>query len=151
MNKIVILLAATALGAAGGAGGSFAVSQILAGKAPAKPAAQENKVSTAKSVILPEFTITAPLVFADGRLAGYATFKVQLSVGEDRQQDVTDNMPMLLNGINMRTYQRPMARLPDGLIPDLAILRTLIREASTEAFGKGVVREVMITEALPQG
>lgn len=151
MNKIVLLLAATVLGAAGGGGGAFAVATLLTPSqaGPAKPAAPAADPA-AKPVTLPEFTVNAPLVFTDGRLAGYATFKVQLTVGEDRQQDVGDNMPMLLNGINMRTYQRPMARLPDGLIPDLAILRAVIREAATEAFGKDAVRDVLITEALPQ-
>ena len=149
VNKIVLLLAATVLGAAGGGSGAFAVATWLVPQAgPAKVSAPTADPA-AKAVTLPEFTVNAPLVFADGRLAGYATFKVQLTVGEDRQQDVTDNMPMLLNGINMRTYQRPMARLPDGLIPDLAILRAVIREAASEAFGKDAVRDVLITEALP--
>jgi hypothetical protein len=145
---IVVLVAAGA-----GAGGAYGVVAYLkppavatAGK-PADPAADPDE----PLVILPASRVLAPLVFPDGRLAGYANFSFQLEVAEKDAARVTEDMPVLINAINMRTYRTAMARDPDGQIPDLDILRRTIEAAHREAFGAGIVRRVLVVDAMPEG
>ena len=91
----------------------------------------------------------APLVSAEGKLAGYASFEVQLEVTGGRGALVTQRMPVLLNAINMRTYRAPMAAGPGGLVPNLEVFRRIVMDASVEALGKDVVRRVAVTQASP--
>lgn len=93
--------------------------------------------------------ILAPLVFADGRLSGYVQFHVQLQVPEDKVDHVAARMPLLLHAINMRTFRTPMAAGPDGLLPNIEVFRKVVLDAAPEAFGKGVVRRVAVTQATP--
>jgi hypothetical protein len=139
---IVVLLAA---GAGGGAG--YGVVTLL--KPADVPAARPAADPDAPLVILPATRVLAPLVFPDGRLAGYAKFSFQLEVAESDAARVTEELPVLLNAINMRTYRTPLARSPDGQIPDLDIFRSIIEAAHREAFGAGIVRRVLIVDALP--
>jgi hypothetical protein len=133
-------------GIAAGGGAAFATSQLLgsgtaaAAKAPAEPE---------PPAFQPTGTILAPLVFADGRLAGYASFEVQLEVAKDKAEFVHARLPLLLHAINMRTYHAPMASGPDGMLPELTVFRTLVMASAAEAFGAGIVRRVAITQAVP--
>lgn len=147
MSKIVLPVIILVLGLGTGAGASLGTSVLLmhgkAAPAVAKPVSPD---ATAKSVFVPVGAVKAPVVFEDGRLAGYVVFNVQLEVPETREADVTAALPLLLNAINMRTFKTPMAQSPDGRIPDLDVFRTLVVEAGAEAFGHDVVRRALITE-----
>jgi len=131
------------LGAATGVGASYATLQFAKRDAPAPKSdpAEPNFVSTGK--------ILAPLVFANGELAGYVRVDAQLEVAADKMELVKARMPYLLHAMNMRTYRSPLASGPDGMLPDLAVLRTLLTASAAEAFGPAVVVRVAITEAVP--
>lgn len=151
MKPVVLYLTVALVAGAAGAGGAFGVLTFLkppGGKEAAEKAAEAPK-EEGPWVILPESSIDAPLVFEDGRLAGYAKFTFQLEVAEKDSARVTEELPILMNAINLRTYRSPMARDPDGQVPDLDVFRTILEEAHREAFGPGVVRRVLITEAMP--
>ena len=129
-------------GLAAGGGAAFGTSLLLA--RPAAPVAE-----TESPTFVPTGKILAPLVFADGRLAGYVSFQAQVEVTPDKAEFVTARLPLLLHAINMRSFRTPMASGPDGMLPGLAVFRSLMMTASDEAFGKGVVKRVAITEAAP--
>jgi hypothetical protein len=148
MKKILFLLTILLAGLGLGGGAAYATVLLLGARAPAAAAAArvEDKVE-------PSFVdagkILAPLVFADGRLAGYVQFQVQLEVPADKTEFVAARLPLLLHAINMRTYRTPMAAGPDGLIPDLETFRKVVMTAAPEAFGPGVLRKVAVTQANP--
>ena len=98
---------------------------------------------------MPTGKILAPLVFTDGRLAGYVNFQAQLQVAPDKAEWMTARLPLLLHAINMRTYRTPMASGPDGMLPDIVAIRRVIMVSSDEVFGKGLVKQVAVTEATP--
>lgn len=98
---------------------------------------------------VPSGAMLAPLVTADGRLAGYVSFEIALEVPEDKVAFVTARLPLLFDAVNMRTYRTPMASGPDGMLPSLPTFRDLVMQAATQAFGKGVVRRVAVTQAEP--
>jgi hypothetical protein len=134
------------LGIAAGGGAAYGTSKFLGvGTSSASPAPKKIEPPT----FLPTGKILAPLVFADGRLAGYASFEVQLEVPEDKAEFVNARLPLLLHAINMRTYHSPLASGPDGMLPDLAVFRALVAASSVEAFGAGIVKRVAITQAMP--
>lgn len=138
---LAVLVAIAGLACGGGA--AFGTSLLLS--KPATPEATEAAVPT----FVPTGKILAPLVFSDGRLSGYVNFQVQLQVSPEKAEFVTARLPVLLHGINMRTYRSPMASGPDGMLPDLAVFRRVVMTASGEAFGSGIVKSVAITEATP--
>jgi hypothetical protein len=148
MKKILFLLTILLAGLGLGGGAAYATVLLLGARAPAAAAAArvDDKVE-------PSFVdagkILAPLVFADGRLAGYVQFQVQLEVPADKTEFVAARLPLLLHAINMRTYRTPMAAGPDGLIPDLETFRKVVMTAAPEAFGPGVLRKVAVTQANP--
>jgi hypothetical protein len=98
---------------------------------------------------VPTGEILAPLVFADGRLAGYVTFECQLEVPQGSAADVGAKLPLLLNAVNMRTYRAPLASGPDGLVPGLDTFRRVVMDAAVDVYGKGAVRSVAVTRASP--
>lgn len=142
MKKILFAIAALVLGSGLGGAAAFGTSKVLGGKPLISRAEPE-------PVFVPTSTILAPLVSAEGRLAGYASFEVQLEVTGGRDGLVRQRMPVLLNAINMRTYRTPMAAGPDGLVPNLDVFRRVVMDASAEALGKNVVRRVAVTQASP--
>jgi len=137
MKKIILSALVTTLGMGVGGGAAYGTSLMLAPRA----AAPLQFVATGP--------ILAPLVFADGRLASYVSFEVQIEVSGDKSEIVQANLPILLNAINMRTYRTPMASGPDGLIPSLEAFRKVVLEAAVEAYGKDVVRRAVVTQAAP--
>lgn len=149
MKKMLFLVVALLAGLAAGGGTAYAMVKMLGiGGAPAKEEAKaEEKEEPGKFV--PTGKILVPLVFADGKLAGYASLDVQLEVEEAKADFVTQRMPLLLHAINMRTYRTPMAAGPDGMLPDLEGFRKLVDAAATEAFGAHIVRKVAVTGANP--
>lgn len=145
MKKILFPLAVLILGGAVGGGAAFGTSMIMG---PQQPGAAEAKADEPTSFV-PTSKIIAPLVMADGRLAGYTSFEVQLEVAEEEVTDVTAKLPLLMHAINMRTYHTPMAAGPDGMLPNIGVFRKVVADAAAEAFGKGVVRKVAVTQAVP--
>lgn len=132
-----------------GVGGGTAMSvRVLMPASPAGPA-PTHAVEAVATIFTPTGKILAPLVFADGRLSGYVTFEVQLETTDTDVAFVTARLPVLLNAVNMRTFRSPMASGPDGMLPNLDVFRKLVAEASTEAFGPGIVRRVVVTQAAP--
>ncbi|MWN16064.1 hypothetical protein, partial [Escherichia coli] len=93
--------------------------------------------------------MTAPLVLPDGRLSGYAAFEEQLEVPIEDAARVTAELPYLQHAINMRTYRIPLAAGRDGALPNIDVFRRVTLDAATEAFGRGVVRRVAVTQAVP--
>lgn len=146
--KTVALAAIVVLaGLAAGGGASFATGLLVGttqGSAPSRkatPPPPPTFVATGK--------ILAPLVFPTGQLAGYVSFEVELQIPADKQDFVRARLPFLLHAINMRTYRTPMASGPDGMLPDLAVFRTVVMAAATEAFGSGIVARAAIVQATP--
>ncbi|WP_213981698.1 hypothetical protein [Sphingomonas sp. dw_22] len=144
MKKILFLLIVLLAGLGLGGGAAFATMLVL-GPGHGETASDEDT----RSAFVPTDKILAPLVFADGHLAGYVQFDVQLEVPEDKAEFVKDRLPLLLHAINMRTYRTPMAAGPDGILPDLEIFRKVVLQSSQEAFGAPIVRKVAITAASP--
>lgn len=103
--------------------------------------------STAQLAFVPAGTMTAPLVFSDGRLAAYISFDAQLEVPSDSMDDVTARLPLLMHAVNMRTYREPLASGVDGQIPDVEKLRDVVMAAAAETYGPKVVRRVVVTRA----
>lgn len=143
MKKILFLLIVLLAGLGLGGGAALATMLVL-GPRPGEMATED-----AKSAFVPTEKILAPLVFADGRLAGYVQFDVQLEVPEGKAQFVRERLPLLLHAINMRTYRTPMAAGPDGILPDLDVFRKVVFQSAQEAFGAPIVRRVAITAASP--
>lgn len=144
MRKLVTMILVALLGLAVGGAAAWATA-LLAGPRPAAAHAAPAR----PPVFVPAGKILAPLVFGDGRLSGYVSFEFQLEVQDDRVAFVTARLPFLLHAINMRTYRAPMASGPDGMLPNLEVFRKVVEDASTEAFGAGIVRRAAITAAVP--
>ncbi|MBC9032540.1 hypothetical protein IAG41_09065 [Sphingomonas sp. JC676] len=146
MKKILFLLIVLLAGL--GLGGGAALATMLAlgprHETEAREAADDVKVS-----FVPTGKVLAPLVFADGRLAGYVQFDVELEVAQDKSAFVTERLPLLLHAINMRTYRTPMAAAPDGMLPDIEVFRKVVLQAAQEAFGAPIIRKVAVTAASP--
>jgi hypothetical protein len=109
----------------------------------------QQSVVSRKMVFVPTGDILAPLVSEDGRLASYVTFRAQIEVPSDREEEVKRNLPVLLNAINLRTYRTPMASGKDGLIPRVDLFGTIVKAAAGETYGPDVVARVAITQAQP--
>ncbi|MEP9359808.1 hypothetical protein [Sphingomonas sp. KR3-1] len=148
MKKILFMLVVGFAGLGLGGGAALATLMLL-GPRPAHAATAPTEDADAKPVFVPVDKLLAPLVSDDGRLTGYVQFQFNLEVAEDKSQDVTARLPLLLHAINMRTFKTPMAAGKDGLIPGLDAFRKVVEVSANEAFGAGVVRKVAITQATP--
>lgn len=146
MKKILLPLAVLIAGAGVGGATAYGTTLITDGSPVVHSAPVEEGSDTA---FVPATGVLAPLVTADGRLAGYVQFEVQLEVTADQVEFVTARLPLLLHAINMRTYKTPMAAGPDGMLPDLATFRAIVMAAAPEAFGKNVVKAAALTQAVP--
>lgn len=142
MKTTVIAGLTIVIGIAVGGGAAFGTSFLLQ-----RPAAEAPV--DASPTFVPTGRILAPLVFPDGRLAGYVNIEAQLQVAPERAAFVTDRLPLLLHAVNMRTFRTPMASGPDGMLPDLVQFRRVLTTACAEAFGPGAVKIVAITQAAP--
>ncbi|MDB5672050.1 MAG: hypothetical protein JWO25_3009 [Alphaproteobacteria bacterium] len=142
IGKILMPIAALVCGIAAGGGTAYATAKFFHHGPPAAP-------TNVPTLFVPTGAILAPLVFQDGRLSGYVSFQVQLEVPIDQGPAITERIPVLLDAINMRTYRTPMASGPDGMLPNLDAFRKVVDEASTQAFGKGVVKKAVVTQASP--
>lgn len=146
MGMLKILMPAGVLIAGLGAGAGAAVVAVqVAG--PAKPAAA-HAAKEEKTEFVPVPHVIAPLVFADGRLSGYVAFDVQLEVAADKVESTTARLPLLLDAITMRTYRTPMAAGPDGMLPDVATFRDVVKTAAAQSLGPDLVRKVAVTKAV---
>ena len=143
IRKIMIGVAALVGGCAIGGGGAYAVVSYAPQLLPhmSKPPVETEFVPTG--------TILAPLTFADGRLSGYVSFECQLEVPKGSAAKVTEQLPVLLNAVNMRSYKQPLASGRDGMIPNLELFRRLVMDASREVYGAELVRRAVITQAAP--
>lgn len=140
MKKILVSTLVLTLGIAVGGGAAFSTQSVM-----------ENGVSLFEDdlVFVPTGTILAPLVFNDGRLAGYVSIEAQLEVPGGQADAVTAKLPILLNAVNMRTFRTPMASGRDGMIPNLEGFRKVLREAADETYGDDMVSRVAVTQANP--
>lgn len=145
MKKALFLLIVLLAGLGLGGGAAFATMLVLGPSHEAEGA----KAEDVKVNFVPAGKVLAPLVFADGHLAGYVQFDVELEVPQDKSEFVTERLPLLLHAINMRTYRTPMAAAPDGMLPDIEVFRKVVLQAAQEAFGAPIVRKVAVTAASP--
>lgn len=141
MNKFIVSAFVLALGVAVGGGSALGTKILLEGGGP--------DLFADNMVFVPTGTILAPLVFGDGRLAGYVSIDAQIEVASGQSEAVTTKLPILLNAVNMRTYRKPLASGRDGMIPNLDAFRKVLMEAANETYGDGVVTRVMVTQAAP--
>lgn len=146
VKRIVIGLVAVVAGLGVGAGGAWVAWRFLPQYVGGKHAAPRDR---GEGEFVPPFQVLAPLVFADGRLTGYTSFEVQIEVDKGESETIGAKLPLLMNAINLRTYRRPLASGPDGLLPALDPFRKLVMEAAAEVYGKDVVRSVAVTRASP--
>ena len=148
IKTIIMPLALLAAGTGVGGGAAYATAMLL-GPAGGDTASSAGK-DTQPTTLVEVENVIAPLVLPDGqRLAGYVSFRLALQVPEDRAEDVTAHLPLLLHEINMRTYRKPMASGPDGTLPTLEVFRDIVQEAADVAFDKGTVSAVAIASATP--
>lgn len=127
-----------------GGGAGYATSFVLGGQQGAK-----SESSTAITFV-PTGKIIAPMIFPDGRLAGYVGFLVQLETRSSDVAFVTERLPLLMHGINMRTYRTPLTGDANGTLPSIDAFRKLVMETCVEAFGIDRVQRVAVVQALPQ-
>ncbi|MFC3215265.1 MULTISPECIES: hypothetical protein [Novosphingobium] len=144
MKRAAFGLVAIVAGLGIGAGGAWGVLQYFPQQLPHHKASRKGPTE-----FVPPVQMLAPLVFPDGRLAGYANFEIQLEVSEGAGEDVGTTMPLLMNAVNLRTYRTPLASGKDGLVPGLEPFRRVVMEAAAEVYGKDVVRSVAVTRASP--
>lgn len=145
MKRALLLPLALVGGLAIGAGGAFGVSLV----APKSHAGEKPAVEVVETEFVTTGPVLTPLVFPDGRFAGYVAIEAQLEVPIADAEPVRLRMPLLLHAINMQTFRTPMATGPDGQIPDLEAYRRIVLGAAPKAFGPGVVRRAAITQARP--
>lgn len=131
-------------GIASGAGGAFAAVQTLGVASHQEPPAE-----APETVFVKVEDVLTPLTNRDGSLAGYAAMTLELEVVADDAEDIAARQPLIRHALTMRTYRTPLAAGPDGLLPDLERFRALAVAAAEEAYGKGTVRRVAITRAVP--
>lgn len=143
MPKPLFLLAIALAGLGVGGGAAFGVRALTAVPAGPQVAAEPDWA------FVPTGPVLAPLVFPDGRLAGYVAIETQLQVPADQAEAITARMPLLLHEINLRTFRTPMAAGPDGLLPNLKLYRAIVDQAAPAAFGAGVVKRAAIVQARP--
>ncbi|WP_242139722.1 MULTISPECIES: hypothetical protein [unclassified Sphingomonas] len=139
---VVVLLLGAIVGAASGLGARYAFG-------PPAASARATVAKEVETTLVPLPRMTAPLVLPDGRLSGYAAFEEQLEVPTSEAARVTTRLPYLQHAINMRTYRIPLAAGRDGALPNIDMFRRVTLDAATEAFGRGVVRRVAVTQAVP--
>lgn len=144
MKKLLILLVLLILGLGVGSGAAYGIAQLLG--PPPEHLAQAEKAET---VFVSAGTILAPIVTADGGLSGYANFDVQLEVTAEKEAEVTEQLPLLLHAVNLRTWTTPMAAGPDHILPDLRVFARIVEAAAAESLGKGAVQRVIVTGAKP--
>lgn len=145
MKRALLIPLALAGGLAIGGGAAFGVSLVV----PSHGAVEKPAADDVETEFVTTGPVLAPLVFADGRFAGYVAIEAQLEVPLAEAEPVRMRMPLLLHAINMQTFRTPMATGPDGQIPDLEAYRRLLLAAAPKAFGPGVVRRAAITQARP--
>ncbi len=140
MTKPLLSALILVLGLGIGGAGALATSLVMADQH-----AQARKAT----LFVPTGPIIAPLVFADGRLSAYVTFEAQIEVSSDQADAVRQQLPLLLDAVNMRTYRTPMASGPDGLVPGVDAFRRVLLEAAIQTFGREAVRRAVVTRATP--
>ncbi len=145
MKKLLFTLVIIAAGLGLGGAAAFGTLLLLG----PRPAGALAKAPEEDPAFVAVDKILAPLVFADGRLAGYTQFQIQLEVPKDQLAFVNARLPLLLHAINMRTFRTPLAAGPDGQLPNVEEFRKLVMSVAPEAFGAGMVRKVAITQAVP--
>lgn len=132
------LLALGLAGLATGAGAAVGAGQVMEGGALFRAEHAPEFVATGP--------VVAPLVAGDGRLLGYFTFEAQVQVRGDQAARVRNGLPILLDAVNQRTFDAPIAGGPDGLVPRLTVVRTILQQESRRLFGPAVMG-VSITQA----
>lgn len=140
MKKLLGALLALCLGVGVGGASAYGIALI-------HPASGHRPVK--KTEFVETGAMMAPLVFPDGRLAGYVSFEVQIEVPEGEGERVKAKLPLLLNAVNMRTYRTPLASGRDGLIPALDPFRKVVIDAAREVYGPEMVRRAVVTQASP--
>lgn len=144
MKKLIVPLGILLAGGGVGGGAAFATRQFVGAKTATAAAADAEPL-----VFVPVTKVIAPLVLADGALAGYVVFDTELQVADTAAPDVTAKLPLLLHAINMRTYRAPLGTAPDGMLANIGELKDVVRAACDETFGKATVRRIAITHAEP--
>lgn len=111
--------------------------------------AQRDATAQEETSFVSAGTIPIPLVLSDGRLGGYVDVTSQVEVSRAAEPDVRKRMPLMLDAVNMRAFQTPLARIPDGQIPRLDALRRMMQQAAVATFGRAAVRRVVIVRVSP--
>lgn len=143
MKPALLIPLALIAGLAVGGGAAVGVGRfVTAAPAAEKPAPTETEFVATGPIL-------SPLVFPDGRFAGYIAIEAQLEVDQGDVDGVRMRMPLLLHAVNLRTFRTPLASGPDGQIPDIAVYRRILLDAAPKVFGPGTVRRVAITQARP--
>lgn len=140
--KSVMLMAVVGLLA--GSGGGAAVALMLPGS---PPAAEPVPTGDGKFVTLGALLL--PLTLPDGRYTGYFRVEAQLEVAAEDVDGVTARLPLVIHGVNLTAYTRPLATGADGRLPDAPAIRAIVAAEAGKVLGKGVVRSVALTSLAP--
>lgn len=146
MPKILSLLLTIGASLAAGAGGGAAVVTLLPhDKAPAER--EPIEVGDGKFVTLGALLI--PIRIADGTLTAYASVEPQIEVAAEDEEGVKARLPLIINAVNMRAFETPLAAGPDDRLPNAAEIRRIVSEESVKVLGRGSVRSVALTRLSP--
>lgn len=143
MKPALLIPIALVAGLGVGGGAAFGVGTFLV------PPAEDQAEKPVDTEFVSTGPVLTPLVFADGRFAGYVAIEAQLEVPLGEAEPVRARMPLLLHAVNLRTFRTPLASGPDGQIPDIERYRRILIESAPKVFGAGVVRRAAITQARP--
>lgn len=141
MNKIIVYAGMLLLGLMTGSMAAFGTALVTGDR--------QWEADGGPTVFVPTGDVVAPLVFRDGRLAGYVTFTAQLEVPAGEGSAIRDRLPVLLNAINMRTFRTPLASGPDGMLPSVEGFRRVLLASAIETYGRAKIRTVVVTQAVP--
>ncbi len=152
-GKLMLILLPV-LGLLLGGGGVAGYFLVLAPPPGDAAAVAEAKVEEAP-IITPVFVklerLSAPLIDAKGRLAGYVGLDFQLEVdGDENAQILEDHMPMVRHAVNMALNTKG-GGMPDNprLIDYEGIAATTL-EAANQSLPKPLILSVQIQSATPR-
>jgi len=131
-------------GLVAGAGGGAAVALVLPASAPSHA-----PVETGDAKFVTLGALLLPLTLPDGQFTGYFRVEAQLEVAAEDVEGVTARLPLVIHGVNVTAYAKPLASGRDGRLPDAPAIRAIVAGEAAKVLGKGVVRSVALTSLAP--
>lgn len=139
-RRLLLILAGLLAGSGGAAGAYAAMGARVEVVTPPKPA-EIMYVDVGRMMV--------PLVDPNGDLVGYVAIEARMELLAENQAEVRDRLPVLQHEINMRSWKTGLAAGPDHMLLGTDNAMRLYKEAAAKAFGKHVVRRILLTSVTP--